>query len=272
MIKKGTTSIAEIKKGTTSIGSVYKGYNLVFASWETLTTQGIPPLTINDMKGGNLLDYKIYGDSVQNGTPTPNNPVEVQSVGDLITDSQDENYGKYKIPITASNGVNSTTVNIYLDKPLRKVGNDADYIDFANQKVIRNVDSLILTGQESWNRLNNNRVYIQISAKKYTTYVLCNCYTNRADTIDLSITGRDNNSTIVFRDNTNTGESGTTTWTTFLANKYANSSPVIIYYSLRNAVQESVTLPNITSFKDTTTYSIGTTIQPSNMWIKYKGK
>jgi len=30
-----------------------------------------------------LIDYKIYGNSVQNGTPSPTNPVEVESVGNL---------------------------------------------------------------------------------------------------------------------------------------------------------------------------------------------
>lgn len=42
---------------------------------------GIPPLTL-DAIGKNTLDYKIYGNSIQDGTPTPENPIEVQSVGD----------------------------------------------------------------------------------------------------------------------------------------------------------------------------------------------
>ena len=45
-----------------------------------------------------------------------------------------EPYG-YKIPVIVGN----TTTNIYLDEPLRKVGNYADYLDFKNQKVFRNV-------------------------------------------------------------------------------------------------------------------------------------
>ena len=51
-----------------------------------------------------------------------------------------EPYGKYKIPITVSgeNG-DETTTNIYLDEPLRKIGEYADYVDFANQCVVRQV-------------------------------------------------------------------------------------------------------------------------------------
>ena len=68
-------------------------------------------------------------------TPTSSVSIEIESVGDLITDTNDINYGKYKIPVIVGN----TTTNIYLDEPLRKVGDYSDYIDFKNQKVFRNV-------------------------------------------------------------------------------------------------------------------------------------
>ena len=45
-----------------------------------------------------------------------------------------EPYG-YKIPVIVGN----TTTNIYLDEPLRKIGDYSDYIDFRNQKEFRNV-------------------------------------------------------------------------------------------------------------------------------------
>jgi hypothetical protein len=38
----------------------------------------------------------------------------------------------------------STTTNIFLDEPLRKVGDYADYIDFKNGKVVRKVKARIL--------------------------------------------------------------------------------------------------------------------------------
>lgn len=53
-------------------------------------------------------------------TPTSANPIEIKSVGDLITDSIDVNYGKYKIHILVNAGQTTTTTNIYLDEPLRK--------------------------------------------------------------------------------------------------------------------------------------------------------
>ena len=58
------------------------------------------PLTMESCKKyKKMMQLKIYGDSVQDGTPTPENPIEVQSVGELVTDANDINYGKYKIPV-----------------------------------------------------------------------------------------------------------------------------------------------------------------------------
>ena len=42
--------------------------------------------------------------------------------------------------------VGPTTTNIYLDEPLRKIGDYSDYIDFKNQKVYRNVEVVDDTG------------------------------------------------------------------------------------------------------------------------------
>ena len=54
------------------------------------------------LTGVSLIDYKIYGNCVQNGTPSPDIPIEIQSVGDLVTDTASEHYGKYDVPVTVS--------------------------------------------------------------------------------------------------------------------------------------------------------------------------
>lgn len=43
------------------------------------------PLSIVGKKLMNLRGYRVYGKSVQDGTPTPDNPVEIECVGDLST-------------------------------------------------------------------------------------------------------------------------------------------------------------------------------------------
>lgn len=58
------------------------------------------PCVLEYSKGKNMRNYEVYANSVQDGTPTPEAPVEIQSVGDLVTDTESEYYGKYDIPIT----------------------------------------------------------------------------------------------------------------------------------------------------------------------------
>lgn len=53
----------------------------------------------------------------------------INGVGDIVEDSDNPNFCKYRIPIT----VGENTVGIYLDEPLIK-GRASDYIDFATQK------------------------------------------------------------------------------------------------------------------------------------------
>ncbi len=62
------------------------------------SVSGIPPLILPDcVDEKSLINYTIEGNSVQNGTPTPDAPVEVESVGEY-----DEETGKYKIPVVCS--------------------------------------------------------------------------------------------------------------------------------------------------------------------------
>ena len=88
-----------------------------------------------------VVDYKVYGNSVQDGEPTLVTPIEIQSVGDLITDDTDANYGKYDISFASNN----IMYHIYLNEPLCKIGDCADYIDFENQQVVRNVQRIVPT-------------------------------------------------------------------------------------------------------------------------------
>ena len=108
----------------------------IYGNTETLTRSysGSAPLSF-PITDGSVSTYRIYGNTV-NG----------ESVGDLVTDSQSEHYGKYAMPITN----NAETANIYLDAPLRKVGNEAEYVDYATQKqhrVRKNLVQTIATSQ-----------------------------------------------------------------------------------------------------------------------------
>lgn len=80
---RNTGSDDEIEKAATELGIILK------------TDSTVLPNT----KGENIVNYRIYGNSVQDGTPSPASPAEIKSLGDLVTDTKDVNYGMYKIPI-----------------------------------------------------------------------------------------------------------------------------------------------------------------------------
>ena len=102
------------------------------------------PLTLSDCVENGLINLKISGNSVQDGTPSPENPIDVQSVGDY-----DEATQKYKIRIKIND---ENTVNIYLDEPLRKCGEYADYVDYKNKKVIRQIGKYYITNEQTFNK------------------------------------------------------------------------------------------------------------------------
>ena len=70
---------------------------------------GIPPLSFT-AKGKPLTAWSITGNTVQNGTPTPDNPVEVLGCGDYDSDT-----GMYKIPV-ATRGKNLFKAPVYTSK------------------------------------------------------------------------------------------------------------------------------------------------------------
>ena len=100
---------------------------------KTGSAEGVPLVMEKCVKNKKMKQLEVYGNSIQNGTPSPENPIEVESVGELADN------GKYKVPIIINNEITQT---LYLNEPLRKIGDYADYIDFKNGKVVRYVRTL----------------------------------------------------------------------------------------------------------------------------------
>ena len=73
--------------------------------------EGVPPLSFT-AKGKPLTSWSIIGNTVQNGTPMPENPVEVQAVGDRTWNLLNLNLfaEKYEGKITFDNGIFDVSV------------------------------------------------------------------------------------------------------------------------------------------------------------------
>lgn len=94
----------------------------------TETVENTATLELNKTYEAKLDNYKIYGNTT--------------SVGTLVTSTADSNYGKYQIQVkVTSSDSRSAITNIYISSPLKQSGTLVDYIDYKNQKVVRQVDS-----------------------------------------------------------------------------------------------------------------------------------
>ena len=104
---------------------IYNGITVWIEKILTLIS-GKAPLTLDASIGEDVIDYQIYGESVQEATPSLTIPVEVECVGDY-----DEASGKYKIPIVAR-GKNLFDIKKY---EASKDSYNAHYIDISNLEV-----------------------------------------------------------------------------------------------------------------------------------------
>ena len=247
------------------------------------TITGALPLTLEGcVDGKSIIDYTLYGQSVQDGTPTPEMPIEVESVGEF-----DESTGKYKIPIKISSNDKSMITNIYLDEPLRKVGDYADYIDFEKCRVVRNVCyERITTVQYKSSVTKQATVYLTDIKKKPLQRP--NPNSEGRDPMGYALSNKFERNESFYSRLPNEPYYIQTYITMGGVNRIAYSLPLEVstvaqaqevigdgfdvFYVLEEAEEQPITLPTIPTFKGTTILSVDTTIQPSSLEVVYKGK
>lgn len=226
--------------------------------------EGAPPLTFT-ANGQPLLDYLISGNTVQNGTPTPENPIMPIGCGELETTGV--HAGQYKLPLT-STGQN---VDIYLGEA----------------QTTRKIKRLVLTGDEDW-VLNNNRLMFIFKTTGAVSYENLAC-THYVGVKSFSEVYGITNSTAVTERGIyiNRGSTDVSDFKSFLAAQYAAGTPVTIWYVLAEPETGIVNEPlmkigdyadtvsmeqagvSIPTNKGSTTLDVDTTIKPSNVYIKY---
>lgn len=234
--------------------------------------EGVPPLTFT-ANGQPLLDYLISGNTVQNGTPSPDNPVMPQGCGELETSG--EHSGQYKIPITSAN----TTTPVYLGEV----------------ETTRKIKKLVLTGEEggvwSYNpTIRNGNGFYNLSIftgyKSNSGAGYCSHYplaTATTATIGVFFGGNINFITD-FSEGIDTADK----WKTYLQQQYAAGTPVCVWYVLSTSQTAVVNEPlmrigdytdsismeqtgiEIPTINGSNTFDVDTTVKPSNVYIEYK--
>lgn len=194
-----------------------------------------------------------------------------------------EPYG-YKIPITteSEDGTESITTTAYLDKPLYKIGDYTDSINYAEQKAERVVKELVLTGGEDWKIQSINEYgianfyfYTSESDNFVRNLHALNSHFVYQTTLIAQTTGEGmymSNNNIIYIRIKQERASTVTDFESYLAAQYSNGTPVKIYYVLATPETESVTLPKIPTLDGTAVIDVETEIEPSNMNVKYKSR
>lgn len=194
---------------------------------------GTLPATLQTVEGY-LESYKIYGNTEQAGTPTPLNPIEPESCGELETTGA--HAGQYKLPLTSA----GQNVDIYLGEV----------------ETTRRIKKLVLTGTETMYTagLSTTRTVVQFLVSTYfkgATTGLCNILEWKPKS---SYTSSDYNRIVLANDpsteptrsfylsidNSSLPEASLNGVKTYLQQQYTNGTPVTIWYIL--ATEETGTL------------------------------
>lgn len=202
-----------------------------------------------DSDNGKIMDMMLYGKSLQNGTPTPDNPVDIKSVVNP------------KVKVFNENGTESQTVTIPYTLnaiPVSSGGNVtigeqqyiSDYLDIEKGKLHRKVKRVnikdvnvtnIVYGQHS-----NGNGFLSITAENVSSakYPISNKYKGSPWTTESGCVYVPNTSSIVFVDNRFTDKQ--------TALKLAQDTYVI--YVLSTPIEEDLALEQIKSLKSLSTY------------------
>ena len=228
--------------------------------------------------GHRLRNYRIYGNTV-NG----------ESVGDIVTEG--EHSGEYLLPVTVQGEPyhEPITTNIYLPEPLRKIGDEAEYIDFREQKQYRVRENLFDKSHFTQTKFvpNNNILY----EDPYTISIILSCTPNTKYTISKIVTNRfriwgctdypnagvrsrliasgDDNSSLTFT----TGNNDNYLLVMIFYQRQADEPTVddvknSLIYELYIDTKLDISLPAIPTIDDTNIITVDTETQPSKIYLQ----
>ena len=237
-------------------------------------TDTITTLPADLYADGNNATVGLVGNMVQSGTPTPQNPIQPQECGDLETEGAKA--GQYKIPISSAN----TTTPVYLGEV----------------ETTRKIKQLVLTGEENWvNNYSPTLFGVQeiLNPNPFIPEVLAYCTQYVYNPIQSGIAANLVSGEFALQKYTtsynlfirNTAFTSTVDFKAYLAQQYANGTPVTIWYVLAEPTTGIVNEPlrKIGTYADTVSgisiptitgadsFDVETTLKPPEVSLAYTG-
>ena len=172
--------------------------------------------------------------------------------------------------------VEPITTNIYLDEPLRKIGNYADYIDFKEKKVVRYIFKHVLTGDELVQKIGKDYDW---SDNSYFIFYddtlfkggLCNYYLVTSNKYYDKGLYLNSSALAIFKDSS---VSSAEELNTFFKEKYTLNNPVtfivpMLYRDSKKVkmTTEEVLLPSINTLNGFNTLKVDTNLKASDIQV-----
>lgn len=177
------------------------------------TYTGTLPTTLQTVEGY-LESYKIYGNTEQTGTPTPENPIMPSGCGELETTGA--HVGQYKLPILSNTAVTS----IYLGEV----------------ETTRKVKKLVLTGKENWRQSSDGNIYIALSPNQGVAWT-------RVLSTHFTSSQIQTNGSLLWFVNANVDFDTVDEYKQYLAAQHAADTPVTVWYVLTKPETDIINEP-----------------------------
>lgn len=270
----GGRQIQNLAAPTASTDAATMGTVETIAIKETATGEVI---SVSDSADYRLLGLKLYGKSVQNGTPTPESPVEIESAGDsgniTVTlfdgaeQSQTLTYptlsGLPGIPVeSGGNFTDAEGQQWYCDIVDFAAGTYTKYVDYVDLKNYKFTNNSVWTNQNdtlvfAYSRVNLNKKIVGTLSNKlvYTTWKATpNLYSEYQITVERP----DINKTVIYVTLPKTEFPGEINSSAI--NNYLSTAGIYALVPLKTPIETNLTPEQITAYSALTTYKPNTTI------------
>ena len=224
-------------------------------------------ITLTDASKYNLLELHIYGKTTQNGTPTPDAPVELESVGDKgsITVNVTGEKESQSMAIATPNGLPGIPVTSggnYTDENGQQWV--CDEIDFTKGVYVQRVKRKTFDGTERWNHHANNYInqFYTMVDDSYINNSLVNVVSAQLKGISLS--ERDNNYNTIYTADQSANKyicvniAGYPGQTEFAA--ALTESPIEVIYRLATPIETPLPEEELAAYAELQTYRDNTNI------------
>lgn len=199
-------------------------------------------ITLTDSAAMPLKGLRMFGKTVQNGTPTPENPVELVSTSDggsvtVCIGISESDTNPQTLSVSTPNGLPGIPVTSggnYTDENGQQW--ICDEVDFGSGEYVQRIKTKVFNGTESFYRVGTKQFSHQISDCIVSDYKIDDALCSHLDYLASSYDSHKNgfvirNATLILR-LMNLTEDTVASCKAFIAEQYENGTPVTLQYIL----------------------------------------